>query len=246
MTNTNPSVISLPTTISFHDAELTVINQQGEIWLSASDISRALGYAREDAAGKIYTRNADEFTSEMTLTPNLGGSGNLKNDTRIFSLRGAHLIAMFARTKRAKEFRKWVLDVLDSHCKKPVGQYISDPYAYMEAVYEHAMSLTMTDEYALQRKEISERAEQLVDDRLQDRSSLVLGGMRLLTQSDGFDGFTTQAIDMDANLLKDNQIAAYMSRIPMRYIPEIISAATRRIEDMCYLPYIDKGCANDN
>ncbi len=33
---------------------------------------------------------------------------------RIFSLRGAHLIAMFARTKVAKDFRKWVLDVLDN------------------------------------------------------------------------------------------------------------------------------------
>ncbi|MDQ9668887.1 hypothetical protein RF033_15005, partial [Serratia marcescens] len=32
---------------------------------------------------------------------------------RIFSLRGAHLIGMFARTKLAKEFRKWVLDILD-------------------------------------------------------------------------------------------------------------------------------------
>ena len=32
---------------------------------------------------------------------------------RIFSLRGAHLIAMFARTKVAKDFRKWVLDILD-------------------------------------------------------------------------------------------------------------------------------------
>lgn len=32
---------------------------------------------------------------------------------RVFSLRGAHLIGMFARTPKAKEFRRWVLDVLD-------------------------------------------------------------------------------------------------------------------------------------
>ncbi len=31
----------------------------------------------------------------------------------IFSLRGAHLIAMFSRTAVAIEFRRWVLDVLD-------------------------------------------------------------------------------------------------------------------------------------
>lgn len=32
---------------------------------------------------------------------------------RIFSLRGCHLVAMFARTPVAKAFRRWVLDVLD-------------------------------------------------------------------------------------------------------------------------------------
>ena len=32
---------------------------------------------------------------------------------RIFSLRGAHLIGMFSHTKIAKDFRKWVLDVLE-------------------------------------------------------------------------------------------------------------------------------------
>ena len=32
---------------------------------------------------------------------------------RVFSLRGAHLLAMFARTPKAKEFRRWVLDILD-------------------------------------------------------------------------------------------------------------------------------------
>lgn len=36
---------------------------------------------------------------------------------RIFSLRGCHLVAMFARTAVAKEFRKWVLDVLDKEAQ---------------------------------------------------------------------------------------------------------------------------------
>ncbi|OOC12774.1 hypothetical protein BM451_14785 [Dickeya dadantii] len=31
---------------------------------------------------------------------------------RIFSLRGAHPLAMFARTPVAKESRRWVLDIL--------------------------------------------------------------------------------------------------------------------------------------
>ena len=34
----------------------------------------------------------------------------------------AHLIAMFARTPVAKEFRKWVLDILDKEVVEPLQQ----------------------------------------------------------------------------------------------------------------------------
>ena len=36
----------------------------------------------------------------------------------IFSPRGCYLIAMLARTERAKAFRRWILDVLD-HLAEP-------------------------------------------------------------------------------------------------------------------------------
>ncbi|WP_338891729.1 P22AR C-terminal domain-containing protein [Aeromonas rivipollensis] len=63
---------------------------------------------------RIYRRNADEFTPCMTGTINLTVPGNpMPIPVRIFSLRGAHLIAMFSRTALAKEFRLWVLDALD-------------------------------------------------------------------------------------------------------------------------------------
>ncbi|ACQ68700.1 hypothetical protein BJP41_09070 [Candidatus Williamhamiltonella defendens] len=45
-----------------------------------------------------------------------------KIETRIFSLRGAHLIAMFAHTPVAKEFRKWCLDILDKEVSVPQYQ----------------------------------------------------------------------------------------------------------------------------
>ena len=54
---------------------------------------------------------------KLTTTNN---NVNLQTSTRIFSLRGCHLIAMFARTAIAKEFRKWVLDVLDKEIGEPV------------------------------------------------------------------------------------------------------------------------------
>lgn len=46
----------------------------------------------------------------------------VQRENRVFSLRGAHLIAMFTRTQVAKEFCKWVLDILDKEVVGPVHQ----------------------------------------------------------------------------------------------------------------------------
>jgi len=99
--------------MQFNDTNLDIIDRNGQQWMPGVQIATALGYKRADAVAKIYDRNADEFTDKMTTiieTPNMG----LSVKQRIFSLRGAHLIGMFARTKSAKAFRTWVLDVIDS------------------------------------------------------------------------------------------------------------------------------------
>jgi hypothetical protein len=49
----------------------------------------------------------------MTCTVKLTVQGQAR-ETRVFSLRGAHLVAMFSRTYNAAAFRVWVLDVLDA------------------------------------------------------------------------------------------------------------------------------------
>ena len=106
------------TTLTFQNTTLSVINQQNQTWLSAREIGTALGYRNPlGDIVKLFDRNADEFTPEMTALIEMPTAGGLQK-VRIFSLRGAHLIAMFARTKIAKAFRKWVLDVLDEEVKK--------------------------------------------------------------------------------------------------------------------------------
>lgn len=103
--------------LSFRSTTFEIVDQHGQHWLKASDLARALGYAREDAVSRIYERNAAEFREDMTLTVKLTVNGindsKREKEVRIFSLRGAHLLAMFARTSVAKEFRTWVLDVLE-------------------------------------------------------------------------------------------------------------------------------------
>ncbi|WP_324026123.1 P22AR C-terminal domain-containing protein [Aeromonas caviae] len=98
--------------ICFHDTQFTVIPHHGQPWLTAAQIGTALGYADDKAIQRIYSRHSDEFTESMTGVVKLTTPSG-KQDARVFSLRGAHLIAMFSRTALAKEFRRWVLDVLD-------------------------------------------------------------------------------------------------------------------------------------
>ena len=106
------------TTLTFQNTILSVINQNNKTFFTATDLGNALEYIQPSiAVMKIYDRNADEFTPEMTALVEMQTAGGLQK-VRIFSLRGAHLIAMFARAKIAKAFRKWVLDVLDEEVKK--------------------------------------------------------------------------------------------------------------------------------
>ncbi len=99
-------------TLCFNDVLFDVIPQNSQPWVRSPQIAEALGYGQANRINDLYTRHADEFTDAMTavvIPPTEGGP----QETRIFSLRGCHLLAMFARTPVAKEFRRWVLDVLD-------------------------------------------------------------------------------------------------------------------------------------
>lgn len=114
--------------LTFHDKTLTPIIQDGQTWLTSSDLAKALGYAKSDSVSRIYDRNADEFTPCMSLTVKLTVNGinnsSREKETRIFSLNGCHLIAMFSRTKVAKEFRQWALKILDKESAQPVPEKV--------------------------------------------------------------------------------------------------------------------------
>ena len=102
--------------LSFNEVNFTPVQQNGQIWLTASELAGALGYAKSDAVTQVYERNKDEFNTSMTTTLKLSvvrKTGKVEMENRIFSLRGAHLVAMFSKTAIAKQFRKWVLDILD-------------------------------------------------------------------------------------------------------------------------------------
>ena len=107
--------------LSFHSTTFGIVDHQGQPWLKANEIAHALGYSDESAINRIYARRSDEFTDAMTCSVKLTDQIQAR-EVRIFSLRGAHLLAMFARTAVAKEFRAWVLDLLDHQADKNAKQ----------------------------------------------------------------------------------------------------------------------------
>ena len=143
--------------LTFNDITLTPIPHQNSLWIRAAELARALGLSREDKVAQIYQRHADEFTPEMSqlienvvepqneVFPNLSAGR-----CRIFSLRGCHLVAMFARTPVAKAFRRWVLDVLDKldaeqHAASPSSP-TDDAEGHLAAIREHIRQIHRHEE----------------------------------------------------------------------------------------------------
>lgn len=98
---------------TFHDYTLKAHNIDGQTWFESADIAKALGYADKRSVSGICANYKSEFAEGMTKVVESTTSANLKARKRVFSLRGVHLIAMFARTPVAEDFRKWVLDLIE-------------------------------------------------------------------------------------------------------------------------------------
>ncbi|HAI6503038.1 TPA: hypothetical protein HJT20_002274 [Escherichia coli] len=113
--------------LNFQGKAIVPVAGMTGIWLTSTEIANALQYKSAKSVTNLFNQNADEFTSGMTQVIESVTSGNYRKKVRVFSLRGAHLIAMFARTPVAKEFRRWVLDILDREIQQsPITKQFTD------------------------------------------------------------------------------------------------------------------------
>lgn len=117
--------------LNFHGTSLQPVANVNGIWLTSADVAKALGYKSTKSISNLFAQYEDEFSPGMTMviesvTNGINGSSR-RMKVRVFSLRGAHLIAMFARTPVAKEFRRWVLDILDREvAHSPIAKQFTD------------------------------------------------------------------------------------------------------------------------
>lgn len=111
--NVTPLTCKAQHALTFGAHEVKTITREGQLWMSGTEVGRLLEYASpEKAIKQLYNARADEFTTTMTKVIKVMTAGG-KQAVRFFSLRGAHLLGMFARTPKAKDFRVWILNILD-------------------------------------------------------------------------------------------------------------------------------------
>ncbi len=142
--NTHEGIIDMNTVanyeLKFQSTTFHPVVDGGNIWLTSTELAKALGYSSTKSIANLFNRNQDEFSPAMTMVIDVmtnGINNSLRaKKVRVFSIRGAHLVAMFAETPIAKQFRRWALDVLDKEVHaSPIatGNYhfpveTADPY----------------------------------------------------------------------------------------------------------------------
>lgn len=154
------------TDLNFHGIALQPAPNVNGIWLTSADIAKALGYASSKSVSTIYSRNSDEFTDSMSMVIKMmtnGINNNLREKSvRVFSLRGCHLIAMFATTDKAKEFRRWVLNILDREVAQGNVNPAFDFDFRMQSINSNALCVLLTQARDVFRKDL-EPALRLID-----------------------------------------------------------------------------------
>lgn len=137
--------------LSFREIQFDVVDRAGQPWLKLPQVADVLyGKGGDQTDGpfengirqvqKLYQRHASEFTDRMTALVELKTAGGLQQ-VRIFSLRGCHLLAMFARTPVAVEFRRWVLDVLDREVETRPVTPVALPLGLQRRINQRAWAL---------------------------------------------------------------------------------------------------------
>lgn len=98
--------------LTFNNQKIELINVNNQPYMTQTQIGLALKYANISKVSNLFNAHKDEFTPEMSMLIKQG-----RTQVRVFNLRGCHLLAMFSKTEVAKDFRRWVLDLIESHNK---------------------------------------------------------------------------------------------------------------------------------
>lgn len=110
------------TRAEFLGTPVSILDHAGRRWLTARDVGVCLGYEKDranDHINRLFARHEEEFGPEDVGAVKLTAIDGKERETRIFSQTGCILLAMFANTARAKDFRAWAKRVLSGEAALP-------------------------------------------------------------------------------------------------------------------------------
>lgn len=96
-------------TASFANTELTIIDHNGDSWLTGEQIGIALQMANPaKAINTLFQRNKVEFEEGVdTSTLEMRVESGVQRTVRVFSPTGCNLLGFFSKAKKGREFRSW-------------------------------------------------------------------------------------------------------------------------------------------
>ena len=133
-------------TLHYDRTAFDALQEGGQIWLRVSQIDVPLGFSHPNQVTRLYNRHRDEFTSDearLIIEETAGGP----QQVRVFSLRGARLLAMLARTEPAARFRRWLLDLLEG--RAPVSRPAPDALENLPAARDMLATPVIREAMAL-------------------------------------------------------------------------------------------------
>ena len=99
-------------TLNFHSTSVAIIDHNNEAWMTGDDIGKALDYSNpRDSIQNLFERNRDEI-EEYSVTIKLMATDGKQYNTRVYNEEGVMLISMFSNQPKAKDFRRWAVQVL--------------------------------------------------------------------------------------------------------------------------------------
>ena len=133
---------------------------EGRPWITAVELSKALGYGNARQVSRIYARNEDVFRPSMSQVVQMTVfEHNRQKPVRIFSLPGCRLIAALSGSPLARKFRRWALDIPDWEISNQPGVLPSsvNPISPVQQrkiqkiIAERARAATISDKRKIQK-----------------------------------------------------------------------------------------------
>lgn len=124
-------------TFQFNELPVSVIDHNGDGWMTGDDIGNALEYSSPRISiNNIFDRNIDEL-DEYSVEIKLMSTDGKQYNTRVYNEEGVMMIAFFSKQPKAAAFRKWAVGVLKTYRNK---ELVKVDTAYIEEIKSHLES----------------------------------------------------------------------------------------------------------